>query len=82
MTLLVFLYAFGILKVVHPLDGQPIYLLVDPVCATRVAGKEPRAVELTVTDQYPGDEVRPEVVGYVKWKVFRCDVEQVVVSGP
>ena len=82
MTLLVFLYAFGILKVVHPLEGQPIYLLVDPVCATRVAGKELRAVELTVTDQHPGDEERPEVVGHVSWMGLRCDVEHVVVSGP
>ena len=82
MTLLVFLYAFGILKVVHPLEGQPIYLLVDPVCVNLIAGTVPREVKLVITNPWPGDEGRPEVVGYVKWEVFRCDVEHVVVSGP
>jgi len=82
MTLLVVLYAYGILKVFNPVDGGPIYLLVDSVCGPRVAGKEPRAVELVVTNPWPGDEVRPEVVGYVSQGRIRCDVEQVVVAGP
>jgi len=55
---------------------------VDSVCGPRVAGKEPRAVELVVTNPWPGDEVRPEVVGYVSQGRIRCDVEQVVVAGP
>lgn len=75
MKFLIILYAYGILKVVDPAPGDPLYLLVDPVCKA-VDGYVTVYVTHQSTDEDPGP------VGYLTQGSIRCDVEQLVTEGP
>ena len=77
MKLTVVLWAYGILKVVHPAPEEPIYLLYDPVCRI-----ESGAVDVRITNWLPADPPPHDPMGTLTQDGRRCDVEDVVFSGP
>jgi hypothetical protein len=77
MKLIVVLWAYGILKVVNPAPEEPIYLLYDPDCRV-----ENGAIELRVTNWLPADPPPHDPMGTLIQKGRRCEVEDVVFSGP
>jgi hypothetical protein len=77
MKLLVILWTYGILKVVHPTPSQPLYILYDPGC--RLANG---AITVRVGKRNAGDRPRRDVVGTMTQGNLRCDVEQLVFAGP
>jgi hypothetical protein len=77
MKLLVILWAYGILKVVHPAPNQPLYILYDPEC--RLAKGR---VSLQIVPRRAPDGARLERVGILKQGDASCDVEQLVYPGP
>ncbi len=78
MKLLVILWSYGILKVVDPTRGKPLYILYDPTCRPSNG-----AITVRVTNRVPANRPRRDVVGTLTEGDLRCDVEQLVLrAGP
>jgi hypothetical protein len=77
MKLLVILWTYGILKVVHPTPSQPLYILYDPGCHLSNG-----AITVRVGKRMTADRSGRDVVGTLTQGALRCDVEQLVFAGP
>ena len=74
MTLVVLLWSYGILKVVHPTVTEPLYVFYDPKCSLRNG-----AITVVVENLMPPDPL--DRVGTLKQGSTTCDVQELVYPG-